>query len=77
MKKLVSILIAALLLVSALPVSGALAEGESVTLSVLAPYFSSYDPADTPVQKEYIKKLSEPLAYDVTLEYTLFGWAAE
>lgn len=48
MKKLVSILIAALLLVSALPVSGALAEGESVTLSMLAPYFSSYDPADTP-----------------------------
>ena len=77
MKKLVSILIAALLLVSALPVSGALAEGESVTLSVLAPYFSSYDPADTPVQKEYIKKLSEQLGYDVTLEYTFFGWAAE
>ena len=77
MKKLVSLLVAAMLIVTALPVLGASAESESVTLSVLAPYFSSYDPADTPVQQEYIKKLSEQLGYDVTLEYTYFGWAAE
>ncbi len=77
MKKLVSMLLAALLVVCALPVFSAGAEAQSVTLSVLAPYFSSFDPAQTPVQQEYVKKLSEKLGKEVTLEYTYFGWATE
>ena len=73
MKKLTALLLAALLIVTALPMMSVASADDVPTVTVLQPIYNNYDPSDTPIQKEFLAKLNEFLGQEVNLDFTYYG----
>ncbi len=72
-KKLVTLFLTILLIVSTLPVIGIAAADDAETVTVLQPLFNNFDPSDTPVHKEFLAKLNEYLGQNVNLDFTYYA----
>ncbi len=73
MKRLVAIILSVLLMMTALSgMSVAMADGGK-TLKVLQPIWNNFDPSNTPVHQEFLKKLNEYMGEDINLEFTYYA----
>ena len=76
MKRHLSLILAMLLVIIALPAMSASAD-DAPTITVLQPIFNNYDPSDTPIQKEFLAKLNEHLGSPVNLDFTYYASGEE
>ena len=77
MKRHLSLILAMLLIIAALPAMSVASADDTPTITVLQPIFNNYDPSDTPIQKEFLAKLNEHLGTPVNLDFTYYGSGEE
>ncbi len=77
MKRHLSLILAMLLIIAALPAMSVASADDTPTITVLQPIFNNYDPSDTPIQKEFLAKLNEHLGTPVNLDFTYYASGEE
>ena len=77
MKRHLSLILAMLLIIAALPAMSVASADDVPTVTVLQPIYNNYDPSDTPIQKEFLAKLNEHLGTPVNLDFTYYASGEE
>lgn len=77
MKRHLSLILAMLLIIAALPAMSVASADDIPTVTVLQPIFNNYDPSGTPIQKEFLAKLNEHLGTPVNLDFTYYASGEE
>lgn len=77
MKRHLSLILAMLLIIAALPAMSVASADDVPTVTVLQPIFNNYDPSGTPIQKEFLAKLNEHLGTPVNLDFTYYASGEE
>ena len=77
MKRHLSLILAMLLIIAALPAMSVASADDIPTVTVLQPIYNNYDPSDTPIHKEFLAKLNEHLGSPVNLDFTYYASGEE
>ena len=77
MKRHLSLILAMLLVIAALPAMSAASADDVPTVTVLQPIYNNYNPSDTPIHKEFLAKLNEYLGTPVNLDFTYYAGGEE
>ena len=77
MKRHLSLILAMLLIIAALPAMSVASADDIPTVTVLQLIYNNYDPSDTPIHKEFLAKLNEHLGSPVNLDFTYYASGEE